>query len=196
LIAGAILLGVVRTRHVPIPLSGESRILYLSLIFLTFTLPYALVYWAEQYLASGLTSVLFAAFPFWVALFSQVILPDQRLTAYKIAGILIGFAGIVVIFAHDIRLTDESGIMAMIALILSTVLQAFSTVLVSKYGRPVSPFAMNVVGMSGAGVLLTLFGLATESTSSIIWDFASIGSILYLSLFGSVVAFVTYHWLL
>lgn len=196
LVASAILLGILKARGIGIPFTRDSRILYLSLTLLTFTVPFALVYWAQQYLASGLSSVLFAAFPFWVALFSQIILPGQRLNRFKVAGILVGFAGIVIIFAHDIRLTDQRGLVAMLALILSTVLQAFSTVLVSKYGRPVSPFAMNFVGMSGGGILLTILGLTTESTASIVWDAAAIGSILYLAIFGSVVAFVTYHWLL
>ena len=50
--------------------------------------------------------------------------------------------------------------------------------------------------MSVAGVLLFAVGCMFESFSSVIWDAAAVGSILYLSVVGSVIAFVTYHWLL
>jgi drug/metabolite transporter (DMT)-like permease len=50
--------------------------------------------------------------------------------------------------------------------------------------------------MSVAGGILFLAGSLFESLSSVTWDAAAIGSILYLSVVGSVIAFVTYHWLL
>lgn len=196
LAASAILLAILRMRKIPAGFTGEARILYAPLPLLTFGIPFALVYWAEQHIASGLASVLFAAFPFWVALFSQLLLPAERLNAWKIAGILIGFAGVVIIFAEDLSLEDDRGVLAMVALVLSTALQAFSTVLVSRYGRAVHPVTLNWVGMSIAGVLLTAAGAALESPAAIVWDAAAVGSILYLAVFGSVAAFATYYWLL
>jgi drug/metabolite transporter (DMT)-like permease len=196
LIAAAVLFIILRVRRIRIPSTADARILYASLALLTFTIPFALVYWAEQYVASGLGSVMFAAFPFWVALFAQLLLPGEKLDAFKAAGIVLGFTGIVIIFGHDLRFDGESGILPLLALLISTILQAFSTILVSRYGKPVSPFAMNFVGMLTAGVLLTLLGLLTESTDALVLNGAAVGSILYLALFGSVVAFVTYHWLL
>ena len=196
LVASGVLLIILKVRRISIPLTRDARVLYVSLTFLTFSVPFGLVYWAEQYVASGLGSVLFAAFPFWVALFSQILLPGERLNGFKAAGILLGFTGIVVIFSHDIRFAGEGGVLPLVALVASTILQALSTILVSRYGKPVSPFAMNFVGMLSGGVLLTLFGLITEPMENIVWNGAAVGSILYLAVFGSVVAFVTYHWLL
>jgi drug/metabolite transporter (DMT)-like permease len=196
LVASAILFTIVRTRRIPIPNTRDARILYVSLALLTFSIPFGLVYWSEQYVASGLASVLFAAFPFWIALFSQLLLPGERMNGFKLAGIILGFTGVVAIFANDIRLTDAGGLWPLLALVISPVLQAFSTILVSRYGKPVNPFAMNFVGMTAGGTLLTLFGLLTEPLGSVVWDSAAVLSILYLAVFGSVVAFVTYHWLL
>ncbi len=196
LTASAILGVVVRIRQVRVPFTRDTRILYGSLALFTFTIPFGLVYWAQQYIASGLGSVLFAAFPFWVALFSHLLLPGKSLDGFKLSGIILGFLGIVIIFGNDLGTLHAEGVLPLGALILSTILQAFSTVLVSRYGQPVSPFAMNFVGMLAGGILLTSVGLATESAGRIVWDGAAIGSILYLSIFGSVVAFVTYHWLL
>jgi drug/metabolite transporter (DMT)-like permease len=196
LVASGVLFIILRIKRIRIPVTKDAKILYASLALLTFTVPFALVYWAEQYVASGLGSVLFAAFPFWVALFAQLLLPGEKINGFKAAGIVLGFTGIVIIFAHDLRFAGEGGVLPLLALLASTILQAFSTILVSKFGKPVSPFAMNFVGMLTGGVLLTLLGLLTESTEHVVLDGAAIGSILYLAVFGSVVAFVTYHWLL
>jgi drug/metabolite transporter (DMT)-like permease len=154
------------------------------------------VYWGQQFIPSGLSSILFAAYPFWVVIFSHLILANERLNVSKVSGIVLGFIGLVIIFSRDIHWTDANGFLGMAAILFTTIIQALALVLIKKYGQPINPFVMNFVGMLAGGVLLLLFGLATESFSSIIWDTAAIGSILYLALVGSVVAFVTYHWLL
>ncbi|MFN0156737.1 MAG: DMT family transporter [Bacteroidota bacterium] len=196
LVGAAILFIIVRWRKVQIPWTHDTRILYVSLIILSYSIPFGLVYWAELFIPSGLGSILFASYPFWVAIFSQIFLPGERGTMFKAAGIVLGFSGLLIIFSNDIHWTDAQGLLGMSAVLLSTVMQAASTIVAKKYGQPVNPFAMNLVGMSFGGALLFLFGLMTESWSDIHWDAAAIGSIAYLAVFGSVIAFVTYHWLL
>ena len=196
LIASSILYGVVQMRKIHIPVTPELRRLYIVLIFFSYSIPYGLVYWCQQFIPTGLSSILFAAFPFWVVLLSHALLENERLNVYKITGIVLGFTGLVIIFSRDVHWTDARGFLAMFGILLTTVMQAVSLVLIKKYAQPVSPFALNFVGMSVAAVLLLTAGLLVEATSTIIWDAAAIGSILYLSIVGSVIAFVTYHWLL
>jgi putative membrane protein PagO len=196
LIASSILFTIVRVRRLEIPFTPDAKKLYATLIVLSYTIPFGLVYWGQQFIPSGLSSILFAAYPFWVVIFSQFILTNERLNAFKVSGILLGFIGLVIIFSRDIHWTNASGLLGMTAILFTTMMQALALVLIKRYGQPINPFAMNFVGMSAAGALLFSVGLATESFSSIIWDTAAIGSILYLAIVGSVVAFVTYHWLL
>lgn len=195
-IASMVLFLIVRIRNVSVPLNPEAKKLYAVLAVLSYMLPFALVYWAEQFIPSALGSILFAAFPFWVAIFSQMVLQSERLNAFKVAGILLGFFGIVIIFSGNINLPHANAILGMVAMILCTIMQALSTVLVKKYGQPISPFAMNLVGMSLGSIGLFVLSFLSEQFDSIVWDEAAIGSILYLSLAGSVLTFVTYFWLL
>lgn len=196
LIASAILYTVVRMRKIEIPVSPELRRLYVILIFFSYAIPFGIVYWCQQFIPTGLSSILFGAYPLWVVLFSHVVLENERLNAYKVAGIIVGFSGLVIIFSRDIHWTDARGFIGMLGILSTTVMQGVSLVLIKKYAQPVSPFALNFVGMSVAGVLLLAAGLVFESIGTVIWDAAAIGSILYLSIVGSVIAFVTYHWLL
>ncbi len=197
LAASLILFVIVRVREIAIPFTTESMRLYATLVVFSYGIPFALVYWAEQHLPSSLGSILFAAFPFWVAIFSHLFLPTEKLTVFKLAGVVLGFTGLLIIFSGDVHWSSGTlPFMAMTAVVVSTIMQALSTVIVRKYGHNANPFAMNCAGMFFAGSLLLLFGLVTESFSSIVWDEKSIGPILYLAVIGSIVAFVTYYWLL
>ncbi|MEK9139259.1 MAG: DMT family transporter, partial [Bacteroidota bacterium] len=192
----AILYTIIRVRKTPIPFTPDLRRLYAVLILFSYSIPFALVYWCQQFIPTGLSSILFAVYPFWVALISHFLLDNERLNIYKMAGIVLGFMGLIIIFARDVHWTDPRGLLGMMGILASTLMQAFSLVLIKKHGKDVSPFALNFVGMSVAGMMLLVTGLLLESADSIIWDAAAVGSILYLAVVGSVIAFVTYHWLL
>ncbi|MBM2841409.1 MAG: Multidrug transporter permease [Bacteroidetes bacterium] len=196
LIASAILYTVVRMRKIEIPVSPELRRLYIILIFFSYAIPFGVVYWCQQFIPTGLSSILFGAYPLWVALISHFLLTNERLDVYKVAGILLGFIGVFIIFSKDVHWTDPRGFIGMFGILCTTLMQAFALVMIKKYAQPVNPFALNFVGMSVAGVLLFSAGLMFESFSSVTWDAAAVGSILYLAVVGSVIAFVTYHWLL
>jgi len=195
-IASAVLYAILRLRNIVVPWSADARRLYLTLIFLSYSIPFGIVYWGQQYIPSGLSSILFAAYPLWVALFSHLLLANERANVFKIIGIVLGFSGIYIIFSGDIHWSQEYGFLGMCAVLLSATMQGISVVLTKKYGQPISPFAMNHVGMLGGAVLLLLAAMILEPIGSAVWDGAAIGSILYLSLVGSVIVFVTYHWLL
>ena len=195
-IASMILFVLVRARRAKVPLTRDAKKVYVVLGTLSFGICYALVYWGEQFISSGLSSVLFAAYPFCVALFSHFLLERERLTSFKIAGIVLGIAGLLVIFSADLRVADSSAVAGMGAVLLSTILQAFALIQVKKHGQAIDPFAMNWVGMSMATLLLLVLGLTLDRGKPVQLDGAAIGSVLYLAAVGSVLAFVTYYWLL
>jgi drug/metabolite transporter (DMT)-like permease len=195
-VASAILFAIVRFRNIPVHRTPEAKRLYLWMGILSFGIPFALVYWAEQYISSGLASILFAAYPFWVGLFSHFLLRSEPLNAFKISGIVLCFLGIVTIFWSDVSVGDPRGTWGIGALMVTPIMQAYTLTLVKRHGQAISPFVLNLAGMSIAAVLLILLSLAVESWGGIRWDARAIGSITYLAVFGSVVAFVTYYWLL
>ncbi len=195
-VATLVLLAIVRMRGIRIPFTPDARKVYLVLGIMSFGIAYALVYWGEQFITSGLCSVLFAAFPLCVAVFSHFLLENERLTAFKIVGIALGISGLAMIFWGDLRLSGASAVPGMAAVLLSTVLQGITLVLIKKYGQPVNPFAMNLVGMGLGTVVLLTLGFVFERGQSVVWTGAAVGSILYLAAFGSVLAFVAYYWLL
>ena len=194
-LASAVLYAILRARGGRIPFNRETMPVFLLLGFSSFSLPFVLVYWGEQYTGSGLASILFGTYPFVVAVFSHLTLPGERLNSFKIAGTLLGFAGIVVIFWSDLS-AGTAAFPGMAAIVLSTVLQGFSLVTVKRIARHIPPVEMTLGGMIVSVAVLWVMAFAFEDPGAQRFDAAGIGSILYLGTFGSVLTFVMYYWLL
>ncbi len=194
-LAFLVLLVIVMVRRSSVPRDRSAILLYISLALFSFSLPYALVYWGEQYIPSGLASILFTIYPFVVAGLSHFFLPAEKITAYKLAGIILGFIGILVIFHADIR-PGEGDLKGMAAIVGSTVLQATALVIVKRMGRHVDPVTMNFAGMGVGLIVMYTLAFAFEDPGQIRFDANGIISILYLGSFGTVVTFVIFYWLL
>lgn len=194
-IAASVLYLLLRMNGLRVGWTRDARRVYLTLGILSITLPFALVYWGQQFIPSALGSILFAVFPFWVAVGSHLMLPDERLTLPKLVGIVLGFIGLVVIFGDDLSWGGSAALPGMAAVLVSTMLQAYSLIVVKKYGQPVSPFVMNFVGMSIGAVGLLTLSVAVEPIGAAVWSPQAVGSILYLAIVGSVLTFVSYYWL-
>ncbi|MDD8019282.1 MAG: EamA family transporter, partial [Bacteroidota bacterium] len=102
-VAAMVLFTIIKVRKIAIPWNASTYWFFIVVSLTSFSIPFGLVYWGEQKVSSGLTSILFAVFPFCVALMSAIFLPNEKLTAAKIFGIIIGFSGIVTIFSNDIQ---------------------------------------------------------------------------------------------
>jgi drug/metabolite transporter (DMT)-like permease len=102
-LATIILFLILKIRGERLPTDRVALLLYLTLAFLSYSFPFALVYWGEQYIPSGLASIIFAVYPFVVAIGSHFALEAEKMNVLKMAGILLGFAGVTIIFWSDIH---------------------------------------------------------------------------------------------
>jgi drug/metabolite transporter (DMT)-like permease len=164
---------------------------------LTFVVTYGLVYWAEQRISSGLAAVLFATFPLWVALLAQPVLPAERFTLRSATGILIGFAGVAVIFSEDLSSIGDPGAgFAAAVMMLGPFAAAVANVAVKRWGQGIHPISLTAVPMAISAVVMAGVSLAVERGEPMTFDAVSIGSVLYLAVFGSAFTFYCYFWLL
>ena len=162
-----------------------------------FTLDYGLIYWGENHgVESGLSAILFATLPLQTALVAKVLLREERLTAQKLAGIAIGFGGIVLIFRGEIGAAGAEKVVPMLALVLAATCAAVATVALKRWGHATDPITFNAGAMAvGTAGLATASLGAREPWAAPSWP-AGVGAILYLALAGSVVTFVAWNWLL
>ncbi len=195
-VASIVLFALIRLKGIAIPWNKETRWFFLVTGLTSFSIPFGLVYWGEHRVSSGLTSILFAVFPFCVALFSSAMLKTEKLNSAKIFGIILGFSGIVAIFFNDVHYSGAETFFGMAAILASAVMQAFSAVIVKKHGHEISPFVVSFVPMTIGAIILSVASVAIEDFSSVQFTPMAILCILYLGIFGSVATFVSYFWLL
>lgn len=196
-VASVVLFALAWLRKVPLGRSPLERRLWWVNGLLTFVLTYAVVYWAEQRVPSGLTAVLFATFPLFVALLAQPVLPEERLTLRALGGIAAGFAGVAVIFSEDLAALAEPGAgRAALVLLLAPFAAAVANVAVKRWGRGVHPLSLSSVPMALAALVMAGAHLAFERHRPVVLDAVSVGTVLYLAILGSAVTFSLFFWLL
>lgn len=195
LLATAILGAVLASRRARIRLDRDDVVCILSLGLLVFFVDYACIYWAEQYITSGLTALLFSTMPLMTALLSRFWTRTETLGPRKAAGIVIAIAGTAVLFRPGEAVGARQAV-GMLLTLIASLAAAANLVMMKRHGRRGDAEVHNALGMGlGAACLLTLSAL-TESWSAVAWSRASALSILYLAVFGSVLAFSAYHHLI
>jgi drug/metabolite transporter (DMT)-like permease len=169
----------------------------LSLVLgtLNFAGSYGIVYWSETRLPSGLVSVLWAVFPMMQAVAGHLFLPGERLGPGQVAGFGVGFLGVVALFATDLRDLGAGAVPAGLVLLVSPLISSFGTTFVKRRGAGTSSLLLNRNAMWVGTALLWLVTLVFERRP-FHWTGPAIFSLVYLSLFGTVVAFGLYFWLL
>ncbi len=173
----------------------SSIILYILMGLFAYAVPFSLIYLGQMYVASGLAAVIFAIYPFFVALFNKIFIPSERIGLIKIIAMILGFIGIVIIFLDEIGIYNNS-FFGMFVILIAASMQAALAVMIKKYGYHLNPLSINFIPMFIAGILLIITSIFTEDLTNNIFDFNGIFSILYLGIIGSVVTFTAYYWLI
>lgn len=195
-LASIIIFALMKMKNIQLQTDKLSVRLYLLMGFFSFVVPFGLVYWAQQFVPSGMAAVLFAVYPFWVVIFSYVRMPAESIGFYKIFGTILGFSGIVIIFSDSFGGDITNYLIGMLAVVLSGIMQAWIAVSIKKFGNHLHPLSMNFVPMVIAGISMIIIAFAAEDLSTIKIDESAIISILYLAFFGSVITFTTFYWLI
>lgn len=196
IVASAGILILMKVRGIVLQKDKIAIKLYLIMGIFSFIIAFGLVYWAEQYVPSGLASVLFGVYPFFVALFSYFMIPEEPIGTYKVVGMILGFFGIIVIFSDSFGTDLSLNLIGMMAVVLSGIVQAATAVIIKKEGKFLNPLSMNFIPMLIAGIGLTILGLIFEDVNQITFDSKAIISVLYLAIFGSIVTFTSFYWLM
>jgi drug/metabolite transporter (DMT)-like permease len=196
-IAAVILLAMAPLFKVRFGRTARERRLWVLNALCSFCTSYGIVYWSEQWLPSGLTSVIFATMPLFVSLMAHAALPGERLTVKSLFGVVLGFSGVAVIFSEDFSLFGgPMAATASMVLLISPLLSAVASVSIKKWGRDIHPISISAVPMGLAAGLMGALAFAVERDTPPIFDAVSVGALLYLAVLGSAVTFTLYFWLL
>lgn len=196
-ISGSLLLGLAWARGIQLGTSRRERHLWWINGTLSFAVTYGVVYWAEQWVPSGLAAVLFAVYPLFVAILAHLALPGERLAPREVIGTLVAFGGVGLIFAEDLSALGGPRVAVGAAvMLLSPLAAAGGSVIVKRWGRNVHPYSLAAVPMLVASAAMVVPAVALERSRPIRLDATSVPALLYLAIAGSAVTFSLYFWLL
>ena len=155
----------------------------------------ALAYWSSQYVSSGMISVLFGLSPLITSLGAMVWLKEESLTANKLAGMLLGLAGLVLVFRGGLGLGGGAAL-GLVALFLAVVFQALGLVWIKKVADDSPPLATTFGSLAVAlPLFFAVWWLADGHWPAALPDRAT-AAIIYLGTVGSVLGFMLYYYMI
>ncbi|HHX65394.1 MAG TPA: EamA family transporter [Chloroflexi bacterium] len=155
-------------------------------------IPFAAITWGTQHIPSGLSAILNAAMPLFTVLLSAL-LGEERLTARRMAGILIGFGGIVVLTAPQLGQGLGSGFWGQIAVVLAALSYAIAILYARRKLSDQSPM-INSLGQVSTGCLFFIpLALMEHPWTYPMPSAAAIGAVLATGVLGTAIAYIIYY---
>ncbi len=198
LIAGVLLYVVARGRGAPRPTRAQWRgaAIVGTLLLMGGN---GAVTWAEQHVASGATALLVAMVPLWMVLLDWL-RPGGRRPPHTVwVGIAVGFAGLALLVGPGHVVGGPGSAMGVAALVVGTLAWATGSLLSRGLPHPESPLLGVGMQMLAGGSVLLAAGLLSGEAGHVVLQNVSTRSVLaliYLVLFGAIVAYSSYVWLL
>ncbi len=155
---------------------------------------WAIIFWSEQFVPSGLVSVFGAAAPVWTALLAHFMVKGDRLSGLKIGGLTLGLGGTVILIGAPEAADGTAGLIATALLALMPITWAIAAILQSRFLRTVAPIPTVAVGTWASALLLgplAVFQLPQAQH----WTLASVFAFAYLVIFGTCFGMVVSLWL-
>jgi drug/metabolite transporter (DMT)-like permease len=154
-----------------------------------------LIYWAAQYVPSGLISVLFGLSPLVTALLAAPLLGERAFTPARLAGMVVALAGLIVIFGASLAF-DPHMAAGLAALCASVVLQSLSLVLIKRHAGPLPSLSVTTGALAIATPLFFLTWLVFDHHAPAQLPTRALASIVYLGVIGSVIGFTLFFYVL
>jgi drug/metabolite transporter (DMT)-like permease len=189
IVAGGVMYAVLRWRGYAAPTKAQWKSLaFMGFLLLLFGNGFVCI--AEQTVSSGLTAVAIASMPLWMGLF--LAMRGQHPTKIEWLGIFIGFLGVVWLNAGSALTASPKGL---ILLLIAPIGWAYGSVWSRGKDLP-SPFMSAAGQMICGGIVMTIVGAAIGERFTQWPTLQGTLAVSYLALFGSIVAFSAYVWLL
>jgi len=201
LVGAAALQIVLRARRMTLPRAPRALA---GLAFMGLSnniIPFTLITWAEtpgaQQVNSGLAAVLVAAVPIFTVIIAHFALRDERFTALRVTGVLVGFLGVAVLMSPRFdRAGGEQQILGALAVVVASASYAAAVVFSRRALKGIAPIVLGAVQMTFSAAMLLPFALLIERPSLADVRPEAWFAVGWLGLLGSGIAYILYFGLI
>jgi drug/metabolite transporter (DMT)-like permease len=194
LLSSVLLLGAARVQKRRWPRGKRSWQALMILSVTIMAVPYGLLFWAEQYVASSMAAVLYSAIPLVVALLTPVMM-GRTVPRSAVFAMVVAVGALLYLFYRGLS-TSRSALLGGAAVMTSMLLSAWSVVFAKKRLQEIDSVVATGLQLLFASVVLFSGTWALEAHRRAQWTRTSLLALAYLTIFGSCIAFVIYYWLL
>ncbi|MGD1885526.1 MAG: DMT family transporter [Cohaesibacteraceae bacterium] len=192
LLAAFVLLAVCWITGVRMPADWKSWWDYSVLGFFSSSSAFSLIFWAQQYIDASLSAILIAATPFFTVIVAGLLLADERFTPQKIAGVIIGFIGVVLVVGprHLMGLGDH--LVAELAVLLAAAAYATASIWGRRFsGEP--PLATATGQITASAVMMLPLALIFEEPLQMgMPSWPVIGAVITLAVFCTALTYLIF----
>lgn len=189
--AAIILLGYVYLSGKKMPASFSLWGAFAVMGALANLIPFSLIVWGQQYIDSSLASILNATTPIFSAILAHFLTKEEKLTANRITGVLIGWIGVVVLIGIDSLKGFGIHVLGQIAVLFASLSYACSAI----YGRRfqgISPAVVAAGMLSSSAIMMMPIALIFEEPLSLNPSLTAWGALLGLSVICTSLAYIIY----
>jgi len=192
-VAGLLTIITVALRQ-PFPRGRRTMAIAMVVGLINIGWTWAIIFWSEQFVPSGLVSVFGSAAPVWTAVLAHFMVKGDRLSALKILGLVLGLGGTVILIGAPDAAEGTAGLVATVLLALMPITWAVAAILQSRFLRTVAPIPTVALG-TWASVLLLLPLALLQLPQGQHWTLSSVLAFAYLVVFGTCFGMVVSLWL-
>jgi drug/metabolite transporter (DMT)-like permease len=201
LVASIVMWIIVRVLGLKMPRSGRAWRTYALLGLLGAAAPYTLITWGEQYIPSGLASLLQSTTPIFALLLAQFLPHDDHNSVQKVAGVIVGFVGVGLLMWPDLRegwrdLGSRNNLLGQLAIVGSSLCYALTAIVARSQLRGQHALCSATGQLSMGAVYATIGVLLTGSSFELALSGKAWASWAGLILFGTILAYGIYFTLI
>lgn len=189
---------IARLWRVPMP-TKRSDWFHLAVIgVINVAIPFVLIVWAESGpdgLDSGIASILNSTVPLFSILIAGGVLHMERITGGAVIGLLVGFAGVVLLFSRN-GIDGMGSLLPQIAMVAAALCYAVGTIYARRNLRGIRPVALALGQLLLADIVVFIMVFIFDDFSAQAFTVQAIASLLWLGLLGSCLAYILYFYVL
>ena len=196
LLAALVLWAFVGLRRLPVPRSPKLWAAFLVMGLLNNVLPFSLMAWGQLHIETGLTAILNATTAIWGVLVAALVFPDERLTANRLIGILIGFLGVATAIGLASIAKFDLRSLAQLAVIGGTISYACAGSWARAQLKGVPPLISATGMLTASTFILMPICIAVEGTLPLALAPRTWGAIAYYAVAATALAYLLYYRIL
>lgn len=183
-------------KKIKIPLTKDHVKLYLIVGLFNMALSYFCTYWGTQFIPSSLSSILWSTMPLMIGLQAHFFIPGERLNFYKLISILMATAGVIMILSDQKLIINRNVLIGSLIVLLAVFMGSFPNIYTKRFKHEFNPLVLSAMAMLVATIFHAINATLTQKWQQADWNLISIGSAIYLGIFGSATAFSIFYYLI